>query len=51
MPTFTISIPLNLKKQIDVLPEVNWAEYVKNGFAKRLKQLQKFEEFVARGEI
>jgi len=29
MPTFTVSIPKELKKKMDQLPEVNWPEYLK----------------------
>lgn len=51
MTTFTVSIPDELKKRMDELPEINWPEYLKKRLEIRLKQLQKFEELVSRGEI
>jgi hypothetical protein len=51
MPTFTVSISKELKKRLDKMPEINWSEYIKKGFEERLKQLQKFEELVAKGKI
>ncbi len=44
MATFTISIPEDLKKKIDEHPEINWAEYLKQRFELRIKELRKFEE-------
>ena len=51
MATFTVSIPAELKKKLDKHPEINWAEYIKERFAVKIKQLRKFEELVNRGEI
>jgi len=51
MPTFTVYIPDDLKKRMDKRPDVNWAEYLKGRIELRVKQLRKFEEMVARGEI
>lgn len=51
MPTFTVNIPVWLKKRLDKHPEINWAEYLKGRFEIKVKQLRKFEEMVARGEI
>lgn len=51
MATFTVSIPDGLKKRLDEHPDINWAEYLKERFAVRLKQFKKFQELVNRGEI
>lgn len=51
MPTFTVSIPDELKRRLDSHPEINWAEYIKQRFEVKLKQLRKFEELVNRGKI
>ena len=51
MATFTVSIPEELKKRLDQHPEVNWAEYLKERFAVKVKQLRRFEEMVRMGEI
>ena len=51
MATFTISIPEELKKRIDEYPEINWAEYLKQRFEIRVKDLKKFEELKNSGRI
>ncbi len=51
MPSFTVYIPEELKKKLDKQPEVNWAEYLKGRLELKMKQLRKFEDMVARGEI
>lgn len=44
MATFTVSIPEELKRMIETHPEINWAEYIKQKFIERIKELHKFEE-------
>jgi len=44
MATFTISIPKELKEQIDKYSEINLAEYLKKRFQFRLKELMEFEK-------
>ena len=51
MPTLTISIPKELKKRMEVFPEVNWAEVLKNRLEQRAEALLKFEKMRKRGEI
>ncbi len=51
MPTFTVSIPPELKKRLDNHPEINWAKYIEQKFEERVQQLYKFEELVRRGDI
>ncbi len=51
MATFTVSIPDELKKELDKHPEINWAEYLKERFEIKVRQLRKFEELIAKGEI
>lgn len=51
MATFTINIPKELKERLDKRKDVDWAEYIKKRFEIKVKQLMKFEEMVARGEI
>lgn len=43
MAVITISIPENLKKELDARPEVNWTEVIRNIFLKKLSALKKFE--------
>lgn len=51
MATFTVSIPKELKKKIEEHPEINWAEYLKQRFALRIKELKKFKGFNNSGTI
>ena len=51
MATFTVSIPKDLKKKIDEHPEVNWAEYLKQRFEQRIKELGRFEELKNSGKL
>lgn len=50
IPTLTLSIPEELKKRMDKLPEVNWSEVLKNRLRKRAEALLKFEKIRKRGE-
>jgi len=51
MTTFTVSIPEDLKKKLDAHPEINWAEYLKQCFEKRIKEFLKFEELKNAGRV
>ena len=51
MATVTLSIPEELKKKMDSMPEVKWSEIFRNAVLSKVKQLEKFEEMVERGEI
>lgn len=51
MPTLTISIPKELKKKMEVYPEINWPEVLKNRLKKRAEALLKFEQMRKRGEM
>ncbi|MFH1181430.1 MAG: hypothetical protein V1702_00565 [Candidatus Woesearchaeota archaeon] len=51
METFTVSIPGELKKKIDEHPEINWAEYLKQRFERRVCEFKKFEELKNSGGL
>lgn len=51
MATFTVSIPVKLKKKIEEHPQVNWPEYLKKRFEIRLKQLNKFQELLNKNKL
>ena len=51
MATFTVSIPKELKEEMDKFPEVNLAEYLKKRFQVRLQELYAFEELKNKGAI
>ncbi|MFH1065203.1 MAG: hypothetical protein V1734_01725 [Nanoarchaeota archaeon] len=43
MPTFTVSIPEELKKKMDQHPEINWANYLRQRFEVRIKEFKKMK--------
>ncbi len=51
MATVTLSIPDDLKKRMDALPHIKWSEVLREFVIRRTRQLKKFEEMVARGEL
>jgi hypothetical protein len=51
MATFTVSVPEELKKEMNKHSEINWAEYLKQKFEIRLKELKKFEELKNSGKL
>ncbi len=51
MATVTLSIPDELKKKLDSLPEVKWSEVFRSIIIKKVGQLKKFRQLVDRGEI
>ncbi len=51
MKTFTVSIPIELKKKLDEYSEINWAEYLKQRFELKVNELKRFEELKNSGKI
>jgi len=51
MATVTLSIPDELKKEMDKFPEVKWSEVLREITIRKVKQLKKFSEMVEKGEI
>jgi len=51
MATFTVSIPKELKEEMNQFPEVNLAEYLKKRFESKLNEFKKFEELKNKGAI
>jgi predicted transcriptional regulator len=51
MKRFTISVPNDLKKELDSLADINWAEVARKGIEDKLKQLEKFEVLEKSGEL
>ncbi len=51
MATITLSLPEDLKKLMDAMPEVKWSEVFRNIIIRKVKQLKKFEQMVEKGEM
>jgi len=45
MKRFTISIPDDLKHEMDSLPDINWAQVAKESIQKKVHMLDEFESF------
>lgn len=51
MKRFTISVPDELKKELDSMPDINWAEVARKGIEEKLQCLEKFEVLEKSGEL
>lgn len=51
MATVTLSVPVELKKEMDALSHVKWSAVLRDIISKRAKQLIQFEESIKRGEL
>ena len=45
MPTITLSVPEDLKKEMEKFPEMNWSAIARVAIKQRLIMLEKFREF------
>lgn len=51
MVNMTLSVPNELKKDMDSLPWVNWSEVARSAFRDRVKALKILEEFTSDSEL
>jgi len=51
MASVTLSIPDELKEEMNKFPEVKWSEVLREITMRRVKQLKKFVQMVEKGEI
>jgi hypothetical protein len=51
MVNITLSIPEELKKEMDKFPEINWSEIARGAIKTRLIMLLKFKKFVRESKI
>ena len=45
MVSITLSVPPDLKSEMDTFPEMNWSEVAREAIRKRIEMLKKFKEF------
>lgn len=45
MKRFTVSLPDELKKEIDAFPDINWSQVAKECIEKKVRMLEEFERF------
>lgn len=51
MATVTLSIPDELKRKIDSVPEIKWSEVFRSIIARKVEQLKKFQQMADKGEL
>lgn len=45
MVSITLSVPEDLKQEMDAFPEMNWSAVAREAIRKRLLMMEKFKEF------
>ena len=45
MVSMTLSVPEELKTEMDKFPEINWSAVARGAIKRRIEMLQKFREF------
>lgn len=51
MPTITLSIPEDLKREMDEERDINWSEVARAAIRKRLEELKLFRSIVAKSKL
>ncbi|HLD42760.1 MAG TPA: hypothetical protein VJB08_02100 [Candidatus Nanoarchaeia archaeon] len=51
MVSITLSVPEEIKKEMDHFPEMNWSAVAREAIKKRIVLLQKFKEFTKDSEL
>lgn len=46
MVSITLSVPSNMKCEMDKFPELNWSAVARDAIKKKLIMLKKFKEFI-----
>lgn len=51
MPTLTLSITEDLKREMELLPELNWSEIARNAIVKKAAEYKLFKSIVAKSKL
>ncbi len=54
MPNITLSVPEELRQQMDLLPELNWSETIRTFLAEKVKRallLKKLDKMLGNSEL
>jgi len=51
MPTLTLAIPEDLKKDMDSIPEMNWSEVARKAIAEKAAEYKLFQEIVFKSKL
>ena len=51
MPTITLSVPEELKKEMETFPEMNWSAIAREAIKKRILLLKQIKEFTRKSTM
>lgn len=51
MVSITLSVPEELKKEMDAFPDINWSAVAREAIKKRITMLERFKEFTKDSEF
>lgn len=51
MPTLTLAVPEDLKREMDKLPELNWSEVARKAIAERVAEYRLFRSIIAKSKL
>ena len=51
MPTLTLAIPEDLKKEMDSMPEFNWSEIARKAISEKTTEYKLFKSIVAKSKL
>jgi hypothetical protein len=51
MPTLTLAIPDELKKEMDELPELNWSEIARKAITEKAAEYKLFKSIVEKSKL
>ena len=51
MVSITLSVPRDLKSQMDLFPEINWSAVAREAIKKKIRMMKKFKAFVRDSEM
>lgn len=51
MVSITLSVPEDVKEQMDLYPDINWSAVAREAIKKKIEMLEKFKAFVGDSEM
>lgn len=51
MPNITLSVPEDLKREMDSVPEINWSEIARRAISEKVTEYRLFKSIVAKSKL
>ncbi|HLC56444.1 MAG TPA: hypothetical protein VJJ23_04375 [Candidatus Nanoarchaeia archaeon] len=51
MPTLTLAISADLKKEMEIFPELNWSEIAREAIAEKIDEYKLFKSIIAKSKL